>query len=67
MNKTDNRNSQEYKLKRQMFNAYLQGKRDQIVWSTKWEDLRSVGKYRIAKTFLIWYTENKIYDKCVNE
>ena len=42
--------------KRLLFSAYLQGKRDQIYWSTKWEDLEPIGKYRVMKQFLRWYS-----------
>ena len=41
--------------KRLLFNAYLQGKRDQIIWPTKYEELEPVGKYRVIKKFLNWY------------
>ena len=37
-----------------LFAAYLQGKRDQIYWSTKWEELEPIGKYRIMKQFFTW-------------
>ena len=42
--------------KRLLFAAYLQGKRDQIYWSTKWEDYEPIGKYRVMKQFLRWYS-----------
>ncbi len=42
--------------KRLLFAAYLQGKRDQIYWATKWEDYSPIGKYRIMKQFLRWYS-----------
>ena len=42
--------------KRLLFSAYLQGKRDQIYWSTKWEDLEPIGKYRVMKQFIRWYS-----------
>ena len=42
--------------KRLLFAAYLQGKRDQIYWSTKWEDYEPIGKYRVMKQFLKWYS-----------
>jgi hypothetical protein len=41
--------------KRLLFAAYLQGKRDQIYWPTKWEDYKPIGKYRVMKQFLKWY------------
>ena len=37
-----------------LFTAYLQGKRDQIYWSTKWEELEPIGKYRMMKQFFTW-------------
>jgi len=43
-----------------LFAAYLQGKRDQIYWTTKWEELESIGKYRIIKQFLTWIKQNGI-------
>ena len=42
--------------KRLLFAAYLQGKRDQIYWSSKWEDYEPIGKYRVMKQFLKWYS-----------
>lgn len=42
--------------KRLLFKAYLQGKRDQTIWATKWEDLEPIGKYRVMKQFLRWYS-----------
>ena len=42
--------------KRLMFAAYLQGKRDQIYWPSKWEDYEPIGKYRVMKQFLRWYS-----------
>jgi len=42
--------------KRLLFAAYLQGKRDQIVWPSKWEDYTTIGKYRVIKQFLKWYS-----------
>jgi len=42
--------------KRLLFSAYLQGKRDQIYWATKWEELTPIGKYRVMKQFLTWYS-----------
>ena len=42
--------------KRLLFAAYLQGKRDQIYWSSKWEDYKPIGKYRVMKQFLKWYS-----------
>ena len=41
--------------KRLLLSAYLQGKRDQIYWATKWEELKPIGRYRIMKQFLNWY------------
>ena len=46
--------------KRILFSAYLQGKRDQIYWATKWEELKPIGKYRIMKQFLAWYQKLKL-------
>ena len=46
--------------KRLFFSAYLQGKRDQIYWATKWEELKPIGKYRIMKQFLSWYKTLKL-------
>ena len=46
--------------KRLLFSAYLQGKRDQIYWATKWEELKPIGKYRIIKQFLNWYQTLKL-------
>ena len=46
--------------KRLLFSAYLQGKRDQIYWATKWEDLTPIGKYRMMKQFLNWYQTLKL-------
>jgi hypothetical protein len=46
-------------FRNKMFLSYLQGKRDQIYWSTKWEDYEPIGKYRVIKQFLKWYNENK--------
>ena len=43
-----------------LFAAYLQGKRDQIFWPTKWEELETIGKYRIIKQFLTWIKQNGI-------
>jgi hypothetical protein len=45
--------------KRLLFAAYLQGKRDQIIWNTKWEELAPIGKYRVAKQFLKWVENNQ--------
>jgi len=42
--------------KRLLFAAYLQGKRDQIYWSSKWEDYEPIGKYRVMKQFLKWHS-----------
>ena len=42
--------------KRLLFAAYLQGKRDQLYWSSKWEDYEPIGKYRVMKQFLKWYS-----------
>ena len=42
--------------KRLLFSAYLQGKRDQIYWATKLEELTPIGKYRVMKQFLTWYS-----------
>lgn len=42
--------------KRLLFSACLQGKRDQIYWPTKWEDYEPIGKYRVMKKFLKWYS-----------
>jgi hypothetical protein len=42
--------------KRLLFAAYLQGKRDQIYWSSKWEDYKPIGRYRVMKQFLKWYS-----------
>ena len=42
-----------------LFAAYLQGKRDQIFWPTKWEELETIGKYRIIKQFLTWIKQNE--------
>lgn len=46
--------------KRLLFSAYLQGKRDQIYWATKWEELKPIGKYRMMKQFLAWYQTLKL-------
>ena len=46
--------------KRLLFSAYLQGKRDQIYWATKWEELTPIGKYRMMKQFLAWYQTLKL-------
>ena len=46
--------------KRLLFSAYLQGKRDQIYWATKWDELKPIGKYRIIKQFLNWYQTLKL-------
>ena len=46
--------------KRLLFSAYLQGKRDQIYWATKWEELKPIGKYRMIKQFLNWYQTLKL-------
>lgn len=46
--------------KRLLFFAYLQGKRDQIFWATKWEELTPIGKYRMMKQFLAWYQTLKL-------
>ena len=43
-----------------LFAAYLQGKRDQIYWPTKWEELEPIGKNRIIKQFLTWIKQNGI-------
>ena len=51
--------------KRLLFAAYLQGKRDKIYWATKWEDYEPIGKYRIMKCFLIWYS--KVCQHCSNQ
>ena len=49
--------------KRLLFSAYLQGKRDQIYWATKWEELKPIGKYRIMKQFLAWYKTLKLKEE----
>ena len=49
--------------KRLLFYAYLQGKRDQIYWATKWEELKPIGKYRIMKQFLAWYKTLKLKEE----
>ena len=46
--------------KRLLFSAYLQGKRDQIYWATKWEELTPIGKYRMMKQFLALYQTLKL-------
>jgi hypothetical protein len=46
--------------KRILFIAYLQGKKDQIYWATKWEDYEPIGKYRVIKKFLTWYSTLEI-------
>lgn len=63
MNKEQNLNDQKSQQlniadvnKRLLFAAYLQGKRDQIYWSSKWEDYEPIGKYRVMKQFLKWYS-----------
>jgi hypothetical protein len=43
-----------------LFAAYLQGKRDQIIWNTKYEELAPIGKYRVAKQFLKWVETKQI-------
>jgi len=48
------------KHRNELFAAYLQGKRDQIYWETKWEDLHPIGKYRVKKKFLKWYHSLKV-------
>lgn len=42
--------------KRLLFSAYMQGKRDQIYWPITWEELAPIGKYRVMKQFLKWYS-----------
>ena len=51
--------------KRLLFAAYLQGKRDKIYGATKWEDYEPIGKYRVMKCFLIWYS--KVCQHCSNQ
>ena len=51
---------EQYDDKRLLFSAYLQGKRDQIYFATKWEELKSIGKYRMIKQFLNWYQTLKL-------
>ena len=41
--------------KKELLQAYIQGKRDEPVWSVKWEDLPFIGKYRRIKRFLKWF------------
>ncbi len=49
--------------KKILFEAYLQGKRDQIYWPTEYEKLTLIGKYRIIKQFLKWYYERMTLEK----
>ena len=49
--------------KRLLFSAYLQGKRDQLYWATKWEELKTIGKYRMIKQFLAWYQTLKLKEE----
>jgi hypothetical protein len=60
MNKESNTKEQQCNKqnvnKRLLFAAYLQGKRDQIYWSTKWEDYEPIGRYRVIKQFLKWHS-----------
>lgn len=49
--------------KKILFEAYLQGKRDQIYWPTEYEKLTLIGKYRIIKQFLKWYYERMNLEK----
>jgi hypothetical protein len=41
--------------KRLLFAAYLQGKRDQLMFPLIWENVTSYGKYKVMKQFLKWY------------
>ena len=54
---------EQYDDKRLLFSAYLQGKRDQIYWATKWEELKTIGKYRMIKQFLNWYQTLKLKEE----